>query len=311
MRCPTLNDLPPAPAGKTGWPWTAESTQLPELTPDGLPWPRLSIVTPSYNQGQYLEATIRSVLLQGYPDVEYILIDGGSHDGSLDIIDKYKPWFAYSVSEPDGGQYAALNTGFAASTGDVMSWLNSDDMYILNSFWAVGSIFASLGRKVRWLTGTPAVWDRDGNLGQILERPKPHRMLLRRGWFDGASVNFIQQEGTFWSRGLWERSGGYLDCSLAFAADFELWCRMARYAELYVATTPFAGFRMHDHQKTTDAFDAYQRDIAACHRALWVGPVERHRVTRAVERRLVQLWLRTRRAHNLVYYQTREMRWAM
>ena len=94
MRCPRITELPDPPAGLTGWPWTAEGEQLPDAMPDGRPWPRITVVTPSFNQAEFLEATLRSVLLGGYPDLEYILMDGGSSDGSLEIIDKYSPWLA-------------------------------------------------------------------------------------------------------------------------------------------------------------------------------------------------------------------------
>ena len=108
MRCPSLHDLPPAPAGKTGWPWTAEGTRQPPGMPGGGEWPLISIVTPSFNQGDYLEATIRSILLQGYPNLETIVMDGGSTDGSVAIIQRYAPWLAHWETGPDGGQYAAI-----------------------------------------------------------------------------------------------------------------------------------------------------------------------------------------------------------
>jgi glycosyltransferase involved in cell wall biosynthesis len=130
---PVLDDLPAAPTGKTGWPWTEGSEILPECMPDGSEWPRISIVTPSYNQGQFIEETIRSVLLQGYPNLEYIIIDGGSTDNTVDIIKKYEPWITYWVSEKDQGQSHALNKGFQKATGQLIGWQNSDDFYAPNT----------------------------------------------------------------------------------------------------------------------------------------------------------------------------------
>jgi len=126
----TLEDLPPPPPGKTGWPWTEGNKPLPQQMPDGSFYPRISIVTPSYNYGQYIEETIRSVLLQGYPNLEYIIIDGGSTDNTVDIIKKYEKYITYWVSEPDKGQTDAINKGYQRATGDIFSWLNADDSYL-------------------------------------------------------------------------------------------------------------------------------------------------------------------------------------
>jgi glycosyltransferase involved in cell wall biosynthesis len=142
MRCPRLAELPSPPAGKTGWPWTVETPQLPAARPDGTPWPRISIVTPSYNQGQFIEETIRSVLLQGYPDLEYIVIDGGSTDGAIDIIRKYAPWLAYWTSERDDGQVGAINAGMSQASGSLLNWINSDDLLLPRALEALGSIMA-------------------------------------------------------------------------------------------------------------------------------------------------------------------------
>jgi cellulose synthase/poly-beta-1,6-N-acetylglucosamine synthase-like glycosyltransferase len=129
MRCPTLNELTSPPADKTGWPWTEESPLLPDKMEGDCDWPKISIVTPSYNQGRFIEETIRSVLLQGYPNLEYIIIDGGSTDNSVEIINKYEPWLTYWVSEPDRGQSHGINKGFEKATCEVFGWLNSDDYF--------------------------------------------------------------------------------------------------------------------------------------------------------------------------------------
>jgi len=138
MRCPTLKELPPPPKGKTGWPWTEESIQLLDTMPDGRAWPKISIINPNYNHGQSLEEAIRSVLLQGYPNLEYILIDGGSTDNSLEIIKKYEPWIGYWVSEKDEGIYDAMNKGINIAKGEWLYFLGSDDILCSN---ILGKVF--------------------------------------------------------------------------------------------------------------------------------------------------------------------------
>ena len=143
MLCPYLKQLPNPPISKTDWPWTQESPQLPVRMPYGSNWPKISIVTPSFNQGKFIEETIRSVLLQGYPNFEYIIIDGGSTDGSLEIIKKYAKWITYSVSESDNGQTHAINKGFKRATGEIVAWLNSDDYYQYSTLSCIAKFFAN------------------------------------------------------------------------------------------------------------------------------------------------------------------------
>src|SRR6185503_20481856 len=128
MQSPSLNDLPAPPPGCTGWPWSEESVRVASPS-----FPRITVTTPSFNQRSFLEATIRSVLLQGYPNLEYFVMDGGSTDGSVEIIKKYAPWIDYWVSEPDGGQSAAINRGLQMGTGKFAAWINSDDLLCKNA----------------------------------------------------------------------------------------------------------------------------------------------------------------------------------
>jgi glycosyltransferase involved in cell wall biosynthesis len=133
MRCPTLAELPEPPTDKSGWPWTEESRQLPDLMPNQKPWPKVSVVTPVYNQESFIEETIRSVLLQGYPDYEHIIINDGSTDGSLAVVAKYSPWVT-CITQRNAGQSAALNRGFRMAQGELIGWQNSDDFYGPDNF---------------------------------------------------------------------------------------------------------------------------------------------------------------------------------
>lgn len=219
MHCPTLSELPPAPQSKSGWPWTEETPSLPDTMPDGSPWPLVSIVTPSYNQGVFIEETIRSVLLQGYPNLEYIIIDGGSDDGTLDIIRKYEPWMTYWVSEPDGGQAEAINKGFRMTSGKILAWLNSDDYYFPRAIEIVANTFGNLP-ELKMLYGDCDIVDRYGNFVERKYTFEFDLKLLR-------TFDYIWQPAAFFQKDVFNHVGT-LDISLHWAMDWDLWLKIGR-----------------------------------------------------------------------------------
>jgi glycosyltransferase involved in cell wall biosynthesis len=233
--------------------------------------PSISIVTPSYNQATYLEETICSVLGQGYPRLEYLILDGGSTDGSRDIIQRYASHLAYWSSQPDGGQYDAINKGFARSSGEIMAWINSDDKYVPGALHVVGEIFGQFP-KVEWLTSLhPLVWDDRGRAVACYPRPGySGRRFLRgenlpgRGW---RANEWIQQESTFWRRSLWLRAGGRINPEYSLAGDFALWASFFQHADLYGVETVLGGFRLHSSQKTSRQLARYAQEAEAALRA--------------------------------------------
>lgn len=226
--------------------------------------PRISIVTASFNRIRFLKAAMDSVLDQKYPNLEYVVVDGGSKDGSAELIASYAERLAWWASEPDGGQYDAINKGFAHTSGDIMAWLNSDDLYLPWALAVVSEIFATLP-EVEWLTSAfPVRWNEHGHAIDCRYRNGFSRSGFLRGEYlprPGAySSGYLQQETTFWRRSLWERCGGKLDTSYRVAADYELWMRFSGQAQLYAAHVPLGGFRLHGDQRSQGEATAYAEE---------------------------------------------------
>ena len=222
--------------------------------------PRISVVTPSFNQGEFLEATLRSVIDQGYPELEYVVIDGGSTDDSVSIIERYRGNLAYWVSEPDQGHAHALNKGFAKATGEIMCWINSSDMYYPWTLETVAQIFSELP-KVEWIQGVGSWFDVHGGPRAV---PSASSALNVYDVLSGHYLG-IQQESVFWRRGLWERAGGRLDQSLTYAADLDLWLRFYRLAPLCHVQTLLGGFRVHGDQLGELGNGRYDREAHRLH----------------------------------------------
>jgi glycosyltransferase involved in cell wall biosynthesis len=213
---PTLAELPAPPPGLTGWPWTEASSPLPKSPPGGGDWPRISMITPSYNQGRYIEETIRSVLLQGYPNLEYHLIDGGSTDESVEIIRKYEPWLSGWVSEKDAGQSDAINKGFARCSGEVFNWICSDDVLSKGALETVGAKFSGSSECDVLAGACFCQYDDEPAKSKVRQAPGVK-------WENTPYAEGIWQPSCFWRKSLVKRKDLVVR-DLHFCMDRELWC---------------------------------------------------------------------------------------
>ncbi len=223
--------------------------QLADTMSDGRLWPRISIVTPSYNQGQFIEETIRSVLLQGYPNLEYIIFDGGSTDNSVEIIKKYEPWLAYWRSEPDRGQSHAINKGFEKGTGDIFGWINSDDYYYPGVLRAIARAFIK-HPDVALVHGYEHHVHPDGSAVVVFPPLRDARAVTL---YLGRP---LLQLTCFWRSEVHRTIGG-LDETLHYQLDYEFLLRLTyRYPSLYV---PFCmgAFRRYPEQKSQMPDDCF------------------------------------------------------
>jgi glycosyltransferase involved in cell wall biosynthesis len=253
VRAPRLAQLPPAPASKTGWPWTEATPALPRKSSKGKAWPRVSIVTPSYNQARFLEETIRSVLLQGYPDLEYIVIDGGSTDGSVDVIRKYEPWLAHWVSESDRGQTHAVNKGWARATGEILAYINADDSYRSGTIGIAASAFCANPHS-GMVYGAATIVDEAGSELRSWEAtPFDLRTMLAVG-------NVVPQPSVFFSADAL-KDVGYLSEDWQMIMDYELCIRLGMQYPATCIPKTLTRFRSHPESKTRLRFEALAEEL--------------------------------------------------
>lgn len=212
-------------------------------------FPKISIVTPNYNGAEYLEETIKSVVNQNYPNLEYIIIDGGSTDNSVEIIKKYESQITYWISEPDKGMYDAINKGFFKSSGSIMSWINSDDLFAERSLFKVSSVFKN-NPNVNWIMGYPTIIDEYNNITWQGQDAKVFNQLFFYMNEHTRDFSFIQQESTFWRRNVWEQSGAYLNINYSLSADFDLWLRFFKHHKLYYFSQQLSSFRKRRGQQS-------------------------------------------------------------
>lgn len=239
-----LKQLPAAPSGKKGWPWTVESTPLSPTMQNGDHWPKITIVTPSYNQGHFIEETIRSVLLQNYPRIEYIIMDGGSSDDSLEIIKKYSPWLKHWVSQEDKGQADAIHQGFKVSTGEIIAWINSDDYYMKNAFKTVAKQFSN-NQHIEMLAGACRYLKYDG---KIISK----NYGLWQDYFSILNVGmFCAQPSMFWRSSVYHDVGG-LNKQLHFCMDYDLLLKFYQRKPAQLILKELAAYRFHNDTKSAN-----------------------------------------------------------
>ncbi|MEA3489019.1 MAG: glycosyltransferase family 2 protein [Candidatus Omnitrophota bacterium] len=265
MRCPTIKELPDPPNGRTGWPWTEESSQLPDKAPNSLDWPKITVVTPNYNYEEFLEETIRSVLLQGYPDLEYLVIDDGSTDGSMNIIKKYEKFLSYWTSQSNQGQSAAINNGWVKGNGEILAWINSDDILAPGALIYAGKFFAENPDK-KWLVGTCGIIDGKSRR----QDPFVTKFFGKDGFSFFWRGDLLPQPSSFWRKDILSPEKVTVREDLKYSMDFELWLRFLQKALPDIRSEVLAYYRMHERAHTVAQSNRFLKENVKVSREDWL-----------------------------------------
>lgn len=245
--------LPPPPAGKTGWPWTDDGYDAAQRTRLTV-WPRFSVITPTFNRVALLEKTIRAVLLQHYPNLEYIVIDGGSRDGTVALLERYGDHIAYWVSEPDKNQADALNKGLRRCTGDIIAFINSDDFYLPGALRRVAQLLVE-HPEAAWISGVVRYEDGEGNY--LFSRQIPPLPAHRADWIDRWPT---YQPACFWRRECFQKVGEFR-VDLPYTFDTEFTIRLPFHGLFPLSVDePFSVRVLHGETKQQTHPDIYPRE---------------------------------------------------
>jgi glycosyltransferase involved in cell wall biosynthesis len=253
MKLPTFQELPSPPADKTGWPWVGYSL-VPHIDLSKK-YPKITIVTPSFNQGAFIEETIRSVLLQGYPNFEYIIIDGGSTDDTLKVIKKYEQWITYWISESDNGQSDAINKGLAKSTGDIFNWLCSDDYLEKDALFNIAQAFEQREANVVCATARLLLTDQTVSYAKTTLVDALEEMIFKA---------HICQPATFFSM-VAVKNMGLLNTQLHYAMDAEWWVKyLLLFGNSGIAEieATVANYRYHSSSKSVSEVHKFGKDVS-------------------------------------------------
>jgi len=204
--------------------------------------PKVSVITPSYNQGDFIEATIRSVLDQGYPNLEFSVFDGGSTDRTIEVLKKYSPQLSFWRSAPDGGQAAAINEGFRRATGDILCWLNSDDLHFEHTLSTVAGLLGACLERPVVVYGGCEVFDDHTHAKEVRTAVPFSQNLLE-------TVDFLDQPSVFWTRKAWEIAGP-LDESLNYGLDWEWFLRAGKLCRFTATDALLSRYRIHKAHKS-------------------------------------------------------------
>jgi glycosyltransferase involved in cell wall biosynthesis len=271
--------LPDPPKDRTGFPWTSGTRDICNSLPRVRSYPKITIVTPSYKQGHYIEETIRSVLLQDYPNLEYIVIDGGSPDNTVEILSRYASFLTYWVSEPDKGQAHAINKGFSRATGEIMGWLNSDDVLLPGALHHIAQAFLQ-NPEHGFVTGLRKRINERSEVTDNFIQDRPTNFYIRH-------YCCVAQETTYWRRTAWNELGP-LNETFQFAMDYEYWLRAVQQGyELKLIPQYLGAYRDYVNNKTNSWLGVYHKDMQRLYHQYKMGESEAE-----IHARLGKTWAR-------------------